>query len=335
MLHDFFVSNTSTSHLLRFIETRGLDLEQFKAQLSKLPPQRDLAYEQWWELLEILDNTLQEPALGIRIGQSVKVEHCGVLGYLFRTSKNVLDALACYRRFERLIYTGNQVETKLINGRELCLSWDHGDGFSSLTSDAMFLSALVNIIREILSDPEASPSKVIFTHPIPERDSAYYHEFFACELGDNQVRLEIHFPIQTLEKAIPFYDQSLHDLLGQQAQSLVEQLPLADTFMQQSREAIVTSLNGGTADADSVAKQLGVSERTLHRKLKEKGHLYRDVLREVRKSLAQRYLCDNNVSLTEAAMLLGYSEQSAFTRAFKSWFDCTPKRYRERHATRA
>ena len=78
-----------------------------------------------------------------------------------------------------------------------------------------------------------------------------------------------------------------------------------------------------------VAKKLNMSARTLHRKLKDKGRVYRDILRDVRKSMAIKYLDDAKLTLIEISYLLGYSEQSTFTRAFSNWFGKSPLRYRK------
>lgn len=329
MLNDFFITRDTTSHLSRFLDQRQLEMTDIRTQLERYASKSEISYEQWWQILEQLNSALHEPALGLQIGASIHVEHCGVLGYLFRTSQNVLEALVCYQRFERLLYSGGQVSAEIKDNNRFCLAWDPDMGLSSFLSDSMLIAALVSIVREILNNPDINPVSVHFTRPIPDSDRQAYAAFFRCPVKGENYRLEITFSLSDLTQAIPFYDKSLHALLGQQAQSLIEQLPEADDFMRSLREAIVKSLNEGCADANIVARQLGLSTRTLHRKLQGKGKIYRDLLRDVRKSLAQRYLADRSINLTETAMLLGYSEQSAFTRAFKSWFDCTPKAYRE------
>ena len=80
-----------------------------------------------------------------------------------------------------------------------------------------------------------------------------------------------------------------------------------------------------------VASHLNMSVRTLHRRLKAKSKVYRDVLKDVRKSKAVKYLRDQKLTLSEVALLLGYSEQSTFSRAFSSWYAISPLQYKRTH----
>lgn len=328
MLNDFLISRDATAHLIRFLDVRGFGLPGFREELARCSASGQVSYAKWWHLLEELDALLGERALGIKIGSSVRVEHCGVLGYLFRTSKNVLEALACYQRFERLLYSGGHVQGEIGTDQTFCLSWNPEDGLSTLLSDSLLLAALLGIIREILNDQCVAPLSVSFAHPVKESDMSGFCAYFACPVKQDAGQLSICFSLDDLQRSIPFYDSTLHALLGQQAQNLVEQLPEGDVFIRSLREAIVQSLNEGCADAEQVARSMKVSLRTLHRTLQKKEKVYRDVLRDVRMSLAKRYLADASISLTEVAMLLGYSEQSAFNRAFKGWFGETPRQYR-------
>lgn len=326
MLYDFFITPKAIEHLKTFIENNCEVQAKLADLIEHCAAQTLVPYEQWQLLLETLDAELDEPALGIKIGDQFRVEHCGVLGYLFRTSRNVLEALNCYQRFERLIYSGNNANFVIENER-MHLRWDHGTGSSNLISDAMLLAAITNIIREILNDESISPQGLAFPQVIAPNILPYYSAYFKCQPRTGHERLEISFKLADLKREIPFCDQILHSLLDQQAQTLMSELPPSNPFVHSLNRAIVSTLNEGKADAESVAKQLGLSSRSLHRKLKEGGYLYRTVLQTVRLSLAKRYLKDD-IELSQVALLLGYSEQSAFTRAFKTWMNCSPKAYK-------
>ena len=91
---------------------------------------------------------------------------------------------------------------------------------------------------------------------------------------------------------------------------------------------IVQSLHQGEPTLPIVAGHLALSSRTLQRRLQERGLVFQEILENTRRELAIRYLQDKNLSLTDIALLLGYSEQSAFNRAFKRWYNETPKSYR-------
>jgi AraC-like DNA-binding protein len=106
---------------------------------------------------------------------------------------------------------------------------------------------------------------------------------------------------------------------------------LGEAFELQVRKKMVWALQEGDPSAEAIAKTLHMSARSLHRRLKQEGVVFRDVLKDVRMNLAKRYLNEQKMTLPETALMLGYSEQSAFTRAFKSWFGVTPSQYLQRH----
>lgn len=331
MLNDLFITRDASAHLIRYLDARELALPEFRRRLEVKTQKQLLSYELWWRLLEELQTLHPIRGLGIDIGRSISVEHCGVIGYLFRTSENVLEALACYQRFESLLYAGSQVQSRLENaGGTLVLEWPVDQGLSSQHSDALLLAALVNIIREILDDPSIHPCSVGFTHAVASEEHESYLNYFQCPVRYQQAQLSIHFTLSDLQKPIPYHDRNLHQLLGAQAQDMVKQLPDADVFLSRAREAMIRGLKDGKADAVSVAQRLNVSTRGLHRKLQAKDKLFRDLLRETRMQLSKEYLSNASLSLAEIALLLAYSEQSAFNRAFKEWYGMSPKQFRQK-----
>jgi AraC-like DNA-binding protein len=123
----------------------------------------------------------------------------------------------------------------------------------------------------------------------------------------------------------------LHEILGKQAEDLLVSLPDSDTFVAELTDAIIRSLHEGQCDTSAVAERMNISERTLHRRLKSKDKVFRTVLQEIRKSMVLEYLSDSKLSLSEIALLLGYGDQSSFTRAFSKWYDCSPLQYQKRY----
>src|SRR6185369_10618542 len=95
------------------------------------------------------------------------------------------------------------------------------------------------------------------------------------------------------------------------------------------REIIRSELNGGDPGLDHMAQKLGMSSRTLQRKLRDHGTTHQDVLDQMRQDLATRYLQQPEMAIGEVAYLLGFSESSAFHRAFKRWTGATPTEFRK------
>lgn len=328
MLNDFFITRDVLGYLQHYLTTHRIVLPEYQALLNELAQKQQMSFEQWWALLDTLAAELPTPALGLEIGRCVEVEHCGVLGYLFRTSRDLKEALLCFKRFQRLIYAGSQATIEQTDKETISLIWNPDFGYSSQLSDELLLSAMVNITREIVKPHTLNLAQVTFTQAITKQDLPIYEEFFACPVIPKQEKLSLSFRLSDLNYPIPHKDPTLHGLLGKQAEELLNHLPEDDVFLVELRDTIIRCLHEGQADAVVVARQLNMSARTLHRRLKNKKRIYRDVLKDIRKSMALSYLGDKKLTLAEIALLLGYSEQSTFSRAFTSWYGKSPLQYK-------
>jgi AraC-like DNA-binding protein len=103
-----------------------------------------------------------------------------------------------------------------------------------------------------------------------------------------------------------------------------------DPFLRDARVAIRRALPGGGLTVDSLAVELGISRRSLQRRLSALGSSFKKILQDVREEQSRRYLDDPRLAVTEIALLLGYSDQASFSNAFKSWCGCAPTEYRLR-----
>ena len=164
----------------------------------------------------------------------------------------------------------------------------------------------------------------------PRPDDAGEHErIFACPVRFEQPRARLLIPRASWELPVRGADPALSSVLEDHARRLVAELPSDDaSLVPRLRAVLREELRGGDASIGHVAKRLALGERTLQRRLDELGVAFVDVLGEVRTELAQAYLREPGVSLAEIAWLLGFSDQSAFTRAFKRWMGVTPGAWR-------
>ena len=114
------------------------------------------------------------------------------------------------------------------------------------------------------------------------------------------------------------------------ARSVFEEPVSIDPFLQDTRIAIRRALPGGGLTIDSLAGELGISRRTLQRRLSALGSSFKAMLQDVREEQSRRYLDDPRLAVTEIALLLGYSDQASFSNAFRAWCGCAPTEYRQR-----
>lgn len=161
-----------------------------------------------------------------------------------------------------------------------------------------------------------------------------YERIFGCPVRFDQPSPALLIPASSWALRIEGANAALFSVLDDHARRLLDELPPDEdsALIRQLRGALAEELRGGDTSVAHVAKRLGLGERTLQRRLKETGLHYADVLANVRAELARGYLRESGVSLAEVAWLLGFSEQSAFSRAFKRWTGQTPGAWRSAHA---
>ena len=114
----------------------------------------------------------------------------------------------------------------------------------------------------------------------------------------------------------------------------LSELPPGDDFVQSVRRAIGESVRHGEPSLSHVARRLAIGGRTLQRRLREYGADFKGLVDDTRRRFALRHLADSEITLTEVAYLLGYSEVSAFNRAFKRWTGSTPSDHRRQRVSR-
>jgi AraC-like DNA-binding protein len=147
---------------------------------------------------------------------------------------------------------------------------------------------------------------------------------FGCET--NALVIELGFA----DREVPAADQQLYQIMKQYLDQVLSEMPREDSLLGSIRKAIAESMRDGDPKLARVAKKMAMGPRTLQRRLKEYGFDFKKLVEDTRQRFAVSYLKDRKNSLTEVAFLLGYSEVSAFNRAFKRWTHSTPLDYQRR-----
>lgn len=210
------------------------------------------------------------------------------------------------------------------------LEWHPQDertsGWRPLTDEMLKLSA--DIVSGICALPVPVRSAE-FSYPAPDDTRALKRAFgsnlkFGCEVSCLYFhRDSLRYPLIDLE-----FELSADFWAGPQA--VFEEPQDQEPFIRDTRAAIRRALPGGELTVDSLASELGISRRTLQRRLSRFSLSFKQMLQDVRQQLSRRYLEDPRLAVTEIAMLLGYSDQASFSNAFKTWFGCAPTEYRQR-----
>jgi len=268
--------------------------------------------------------------LGLHVAEHAELGSFDVHFYAMVSSPTLGAAFERVCRYQRLIHETSEVRLETSADRAV-LSHRLSGGLPAPRQTAELLLGSWVRAGRVATRTRWSPAEVRFAHPEP-RDLRQHERFFGAPLrfatGENALVL----PVALLDLPCRRTDLSLLSLLDGYAADRLGK-PRAATFAGRVRAALTEELQAENVTAHRLAARLGVSLRTLHRSLAAEDTSYRQLLDQLRLDIAERHLMDDRVSVTEVAFLAGFSELSAFYRAFKRWTGCTPAAFRARART--
>jgi AraC-like DNA-binding protein len=176
------------------------------------------------------------------------------------------------------------------------------------------------------------PSRVSLQHGAP-RDRTEHQAVFGHAVQFESEHDELVFDRATLDLPLLTADASLQEVVESHARGLLQRFPDEHGLDARLRTAICEELRGGQLSLERIAQRLGAAPRTLQRWLKGEGTSFGAVVDQLRRELGERYLRDRRLSIQETAFLLGFSDVSAFHRAFVRWTGQTPRSFQERAAS--
>ena len=313
--------------LYAYYQAQGLAIPE---KLQRIQHLERFDYSLWRELLLELDAQLRRPALGLEIAELVQPKHLGIIAYIAMSCENLGEALQRYHDFHRLIYDGSPLQVTAQGGL-LSIRWSElPQNMTAQITDETAIALMVGFLKHFMDFKNIRLHAVHFQSAAPKH-AALYAQYFGCKVRFSQPCSEVLLPVQELSAPFLQGDQTLQQLLTQQAQSLLQKLPHSTQTDQRLQQAILTGLQKNQFQIEHIAGQLNIPVRQLQRHLQQQGASYQQRMQEVRCMLAEQYLRDPHLSLQEIALLLGYSEQSAFQRAFKRWLQLTPQQWRRQN----
>ena len=311
--------------LYEYLARRGLDGQ---ALLGPLPVADDgqLPMPVWQALLQRAADLLDEPALGLRIAEGIGPRHFGVVGYAALACATLGEALQRLERYHALVYDANPAQLR-IEGNQMLLQWGTALGRPGQLVDETGVAALVQLARALTGAP-LPVDAVDFVNPAPA-DVSPYRDFFGGNVRFDRPCTRLALPLAYLQLPLRQADPALLALLDAQAEGFLRQRRDGG-LIDRCQQALIPLLRDGNASLDALARSLHRSPRTLQRHLDTQGLSFRQLLDDTRRQLAAGYLQDARLPLGEVAALLGYSQQSAFSRAFSHWHGESPLAWRQR-----
>jgi AraC-like DNA-binding protein len=265
------------------------------------------------------------------IAAYVQPKHLGIIAYLALSCENLGEAMACYQDFHRLIYDGSPLVVEF-NHPYASIRWEAPELHPTQLTDEIAIALMVQFLKLFMSGENINLHEVHFVNVAPKNISVY-EQYFRCKVRFDQPKTQLLLPVTEAFKPLKTGDHTLQQLLLQQAQALLDKLPNSTQLDQRLQHAILTGLQKNQYQIDFIAEKLGLSVRQLQRHLQQQNTTFQERVQQIRFMLATEYLKDPHLSLQEIALLLCYSEQSAFQRAFKIWTNQTPQQWRNNNTT--
>lgn len=267
--------------------------------------------------------------LGLNEGLARDFRESGLIAYLGIASRTVADMLASLAQFSRVFSEAVEIDVSALEntGR---MTW----GFtvpSDVTRRQYIEFGAVGTITDLrqLTGVNLAPASVSFRHNRLHHRSEI-EKFFGCTVTFGAEANAMTFKPATLELPLNSADAQLFRVLSQMAEeSLESREKLSSSLVFQVEDAIARRLSQGAAQVETIARDLGMSPRTLSRKLEQEGKSFTQVLAGFREQSARDYLTHSDIAILQIAFLLGYSDGSTFTTAFRRWTGKSPAEYRK------
>lgn len=344
------VSILSVRPVLGWLAAKGQDLAPILVQHGLSPalladPEARIAHDRAAALWKQAAQLTGARDLGLQIAEAIRPGQFGAIDHAARTSTTLGSGYGRMFRYYRVLH--DLARTAMEMGpRHVVLSHDLPLPGGAPRAVSEFVLAAWLVTGRQATGVDWTPVEVRFAHGEPA-DTARHQRLFGAPLRFNHARSELVIDAGLMALPLLRADASLQPIVEAQLQMIHQRVPgesrlgsrretQGETQRESCRDEIVDAVQrlirdrlcDGEPTLAAIAGQIHVSARTLNRRLADEGTTFRDLLTEVRRSLAQAHLAAGRLAIAEIAFLLGFSEASAFHRAFRRWTGVTPAAWR-------
>ena len=300
----------------------GLTHQQIDDPCARLPVKSQIRF------VELAATTLKDECLGFHLAQKFDLRMGGLFYYVLASSDTLGEALQRGVRYSAIANEG--ITLRLGEGKDIRINFEYAGvpRHSDRHQIEFSIVTLVRICRQ-LTNRHVRPSRVSLTHRGKD-DVSELRTFFGSDVKFGAAVDEVAFPTSIKQMPVVGADPYLNELLIKYCEeALAARSSKRSSFGSNVENAIALQLPHGKARVGEIARKLGVSQRTLARRLSSEGLTFASVLQRLKSDLAKRHLADETLSISEIAWLLGYRDVSAFTHAFKRWTGRAPRAIRQ------
>jgi AraC-like DNA-binding protein len=316
----------------RGVDARALALAAGLPEGALDPLPESLAARDYIALLAAGAELAGDPHFGLHVGERVRLGTYSVYGLILLACANFAQALEQTQRYEQLAHDLGRSRLEVDKASFIaCYAWtSHYPLATRHLAESVF--AGIRTFGSWLAGRPLAPLRLAFAHA-SDADAAEYERVLGIVPEFGASAHLACFDAALLAMPVPNADAGMYPVLQQHAERLLrerEDQRERHGIVAEVRACVIRNLAKDRVRLAGIADELGMSPRTLQRKLADSGASFQQVLDAARFALAQDYLRQRGLSLADIAFLLGYQEQSAFTHAFREWSGMNPGAWRER-----
>ena len=326
------VSVTVLSQMFLYLDALKIDKDAYLRSLGVDPsivdsPHTHIPIETYLLIQDEAAAYTGDPYFGLHMGEYAHAGSWSILGYVMMNCKTLGEAFQRSSRYARII--GNLIDGKpkigLKNIELVMFTPPQTPEMSRHCFESTFASTVA--MMRSLTGTEISPLQVKFTHSAPE-ELTEYDRIFKCPVLFDQKHNSLTIDRAILNTPVLYANPELLDYFENYARNFLAEIDRHDEYTRKATEIILSHLDDENLSIKKVAREMSVSVRTLQNRLSDEGVVFSELLTDIRKSLAKKYLRED-YSVEQITYLLGYSEPSVFRKAFKKWSGQTPGQFRQ------
>jgi AraC-like DNA-binding protein len=299
------------------LKSAKLPLDDVRAPRARVEVSKQVRF------VDLTAAAFDDPLFGFHLTKDLDLRELGWLYYVAASADTLGTALRRLERYCRIQNEAVRLKVDVNANISIQIRYAHFARHSDFHQIGAFIAAVLALARHITAN-WWSPTEVSIAHPIGDGKRAL-GLFLHAAIHDGTGIDEIRLPAESWRALVIRADTYLHDLCVEACEAaLASTRERSSEVRIEVENAIAELLPHGQAAQSGVAKHIGMSQRTLARRLAEEGSSFSELLSAVRRALANRYLMNPSLSISEIAWLLGYSEVSTFTRAFHRWTGASP-----------
>lgn len=289
-------------------------------------PQAFITTAQYFALMQAMADLGGDAALGIRMVQDVDTAVHPPSSLAAFYARDYRDGLARLARFKRLCTPENLQIVEANGDCTISAEWPFATGAEPAISVDITFATLVELGRRA-TGRHILPRRLALTRPGPA--GATHAAYFGCPIRTSAPRNLLVLNATDLDMPFPGHNPEMLEMLTPALGAALGELEAQSSVADLVKFVLKRSLASGQPSLSDVAKQLGMSDRTLQRRITVEGSTFRILLSDARRDLCCHLLTDPATDIKEVACLLGYQDTASFYRAFREWEGVPPNRWRE------